>query len=72
MDMSGNVWEWCLNRYDQPEVDKTNLDSYDRRVIRGGSWRSDQPCVTTLFRDLDSPDVRSSDFGFRLLRPGPG
>lgn len=71
LDMSGNVWEWCLNRYDQSEFEQNNDDlaGYDRRVVRGGSWRNDQFCASVHFRDLDSPEVRADDFGFRLLRP---
>jgi len=35
VDMSGNVWEWCLTEYDN----KTNdLNSTNSRVVRGGSW----------------------------------
>jgi hypothetical protein len=37
MDMAGNVWEWCLNKYDDLEV--TTIDaSGDGRVLRGGAW----------------------------------
>ena len=37
LDMSGNVWEWCLNKLDSPHsttVDTTN----ELRVLRGGSF----------------------------------
>ena len=35
-DLSGNVWEWCLNGYEEPK----NLESSGtfRRVVRGGFW----------------------------------
>jgi len=40
VDMSGNVWEWCLNKYFTPE--DTSIDkSDDFRVIRGGSFYDD-------------------------------
>ncbi len=36
LDMSNNVWEWCLNIYDDPG--SLRLESRDRRVLRSGSW----------------------------------
>ncbi len=33
VDMSGNVWEWCLTDYESK-----NNTSYDMRALRGGSW----------------------------------
>lgn len=40
MDLAGNVWEWCLNRYDEPQNVAIDRGSASR-VVRGGSWRFD-------------------------------
>lgn len=64
-DLVGNVWEWCLNTFHDP--DDCTLTSDAERVMRGGSWacRSDV-CATT--RDLDLPDFGYAGVGFRLVR----
>jgi hypothetical protein len=36
LDMSGNVWEWCLNEYENPK--NVDLGGDAARVVRGGSW----------------------------------
>ncbi|MCP5097173.1 MAG: formylglycine-generating enzyme family protein, partial [Chloroflexi bacterium] len=36
-DLSGNVWEWCQNKYEDPSDDKVD-DSENWRALRGGSW----------------------------------
>ena len=36
-DLSGNVWEWCRNKYKDPADRKVDA-SGDWRVLRGGSW----------------------------------
>jgi hypothetical protein len=38
LDLSGNVWEWCLNEYGNPE--KTDRGGSESRVLRGGSGSS--------------------------------
>jgi len=35
MDLAGNVWEWCLNKRDNPK--DTDIGG-NWRVLRGGSW----------------------------------
>ena len=66
MDMSGNVWEWCLNKYEEPEkaaVDKSG----DTRVVRGGSFVSLPGLASCASRPRDSPDGGSYGFGFRVV-----
>jgi hypothetical protein len=67
-DMSGNVWEWCLNSYD--DLHDTGV-SQARRVVRGGSWHGFQYNARASYRDLGLPDHRSRNVGFRVVRRPP-
>jgi formylglycine-generating enzyme required for sulfatase activity len=61
-DMSGNVWEWMENKYD---------NEHDWRVLRGGSW-NDVPVYTrSAFRNFITPADRYYSFGFRVARTLP-
>ena len=40
VDLSGNVWEWCLNEYNNPE--RVGPEGSEPRVVRGGSWLNSQ------------------------------
>lgn len=59
-DMSGNVWEWCQDWYD---------DKQDYRVQRGGSWRHAAGSCRVGYRITYNPDFRDSSSGFRLVLP---
>ncbi|MFZ4701927.1 MAG: formylglycine-generating enzyme family protein, partial [Candidatus Methylumidiphilus sp.] len=66
-DMAGNVWEWCLNDYDQPDqIDVIQSANY--RVLRGGSWGYGQGHLRSAYRFWGSPDDRYYDIGFRLAQ----
>jgi formylglycine-generating enzyme required for sulfatase activity len=56
-DMSGNVWEWCLNSYDVPQ--DTSI-SQARRVVRGGSWRGFPSLARASCRYSLLPDNRNT------------
>ena len=63
-DLSGNIWEWCLNCYEDPM--NIDLTRKDRRVLRGGSWYHWGSYATTEMRSRYYPDHRYNAGGFRL------
>lgn len=75
-DMSGNVWEWCFDRFDWRHpvtgdtLDPAAAEAARKRVVRGGSW------LGTFYRiqiggEFGSlPDLESFGQGFRIARSG--
>jgi formylglycine-generating enzyme required for sulfatase activity len=74
-DMSGNVWEWCWDRYgDYPRVDSVDPTGPSwglYRVIRGGSWIFDPDYARVALRFRHEPGYRDGNLGLRLVRTGP-
>ena len=65
LDMSGGVWEWCLNEYRSPQT--VSYDSYLSRVLRGGSFADHHEWAVCASRFNDLPNRRLDYFGFRLV-----
>ena len=67
LGLSGNVWEWCLNQYE--DSSQTAVDASGKsRVVRGGSWFYYRDFARAVSRSRYSPDGRYSDQGFRVVR----
>jgi formylglycine-generating enzyme required for sulfatase activity/energy-coupling factor transporter ATP-binding protein EcfA2 len=65
LDLSGNVWEWCLNEYSNPERFQDEGD--ERRVVRGGSWVLAKEWAMASARLSRPLYFRDYDSGFRLV-----
>lgn len=65
VDMSGNVWEWCLNEGAAPYSIQT--ESSENRALRGGSWNNAQANAQASFRSNRTPRTRAFNIGFRVM-----
>lgn len=65
LDMTGNLWEWCLNDYNNPEI----IDGYNNgqpKAMRGGSFFDPFDMVTISSR-VDSFPYGGAWTGFRVV-----
>jgi formylglycine-generating enzyme required for sulfatase activity len=70
-DLSGNVWEWCWDRYGPypsgPRSDPLGASAGTNRVQRGGSWYDIDKFGTVSSRGYYDPSATVINFGFRVV-----
>ena len=69
-DMSGNVWEWCQDRYGSYsssfQKNPTGAIMGEYRVFRGGRWGANERIGRTSCRSYCTPDFSYFNLGLRL------
>jgi formylglycine-generating enzyme len=74
-DMTGNVWEWTLDRMGPYPSEKTTdpkgPSTGEERVMRGGSWSGDLHGLRVSHRDGYPPELRGGAIGFRVMLYDP-
>jgi formylglycine-generating enzyme required for sulfatase activity len=75
-DMSGNLWEFCQDRYDyyheEAQTDPVSKSSKSGDiVIRGGAVDTDPERCSTTYRGRTAPNWVNKYYGFRLVLSTP-
>jgi len=69
-DMHGNIFEWCLDWYDDypsdAETDPQGPSSGSYRVLRGGCWDFNAYHCRSANRSYNNPSGNVSYVGFRV------
>ncbi len=69
LDMSGNVWQWTADDYKPYPGQRAAFKiPAGAKVMRGGSYKFGRNYVTTTARNLDLPNKRSPEIGFRCAK----
>ncbi len=70
-DMAGNVFEWCLDFFEmykgKDRLNPRGPNAGQKRVYRGGSWKSRAASLRTTARNFNQPEYCSNDVGFRIV-----
>ena len=76
VDMSGNVWEWCSDRYgdyaENTVSDPVGPTEGSLRVLRGGGCYDVAAYCRSAIRDGFDPSDRYRDIGFRVALSSSG
>lgn len=73
-DMTGNVWEWVQDWYDDTYYEESPFNNpsgpmiSEQRVARGGSWDSTADCCRNTYREIWYPHYKNNRLGFRLAK----
>jgi len=70
LEMSGNVWEWCLTKRRQSYLDPPDDDpeGVESRVLRGGGYASDYFLGRCAARNSYVPEIGLWKHGFRVMQ----
>ncbi|MBC2715305.1 MAG: SUMF1/EgtB/PvdO family nonheme iron enzyme [Desulfobacteraceae bacterium] len=72
-DMSGNVYEWCLDEYSESAYKRHKKNNPlitgegTKQVIRGGSWSNSPHEMRSTYRASVNQDFKGNYIGFRLV-----
>lgn len=68
LDVAGNLFEWCLNDYDDPQI-VAGYSNGESKALRGGSFHFSRNNAACASRFSNRPLSRFDNFGLRVVSP---